>query len=165
MNKATKTLNFDIQCDTLEGETISMEQYQDKVLLIVNTASKCGFTPQYEGLQKLYETYKDRDFVVLGFPCNQFLHQEPADSGAIQEFCQVRFGVDFPLFKKIDVNGPDTHPLFKQLKKLAPGLLGSENIKWNFTKFLVAKNGSIIDRYAPKTEPEKLTSKIEKLLD
>lgn len=165
MNASSKTLNFDVQAQTLEGETISLNQFKGQTLLIVNTASKCGFTPQYEGLQKLYETYKDSGLTVLGFPCNQFLSQEPSDSEGIASFCQTRFGVSFPLFKKIEVNGPNTHPLYEQLKKLAPGFLGSKNIKWNFTKFLVNKEGEVLERFSPNTDPKDIEPKIQAILN
>ncbi len=158
-------LKLDMVVDTIEGESISLKKYQGKTLLIVNTASKCGFTPQYKGLQKLYDQFKEQGFVVLGFPCNQFLQQEPEDSKGIQEFCQLSFGVNFPMFKKIEVNGENTHPLYQQLKSLAPGFLGSKNIKWNFTKFLVNKDGQVLERFAPKTEPSQIAPKIKQLLN
>ena len=141
-----------------------MSQYKGKALLIVNTASKCGFTPQYEGLEKLHEMYKDQDFEVLAFPCNQFAGQEPGNQEEIEKFCSLTYDVSFPLFKKIDVNGKDAAPLYNFLKEQAPGLLGSKAIKWNFTKFLVDKEGKVIKRYAPKDEPLKLKDDIEKLL-
>ena len=141
-----------------------MSQYKGKALLIVNTASKCGFTPQYEGLEKLHEMYKDQDFEGLAFPCNQFAGQEPGNQEEIEKFCSLTYDVSFPLFKKIDVNGKDAAPLYNFLKEQAPGLLGSKAIKWNFTKFLVDKEGKVIKRYAPKDEPLKLKDDIEKLL-
>lgn len=158
------TTAFDFQANSLAGAPVDLSQYKGKVLLIVNTASKCGFTPQYKGLEKVYEQFKDQGAVVLGFPCNQFLSQEPGGADEIGAFCEKNFGVTFPLFAKIDVNGDATHPLFKHLKKAAPGLLGSETIKWNFTKFLVRKDGSVYKRYAPATEPEAIVADIEKLL-
>jgi glutathione peroxidase len=155
-------LNIPVQ--TIKGEQKTLADYAGKAVLVVNTASKCGFTPQYKGLEELWQSYKDRGLVVLGFPCNQFGKQEPGNEGAISEFCELNYGVSFPLFKKIDVNGSDAHPLFVQLKKRAPGLLGSEGIKWNFTKFLIGRDGKLIKRYAPLTKPEELKSDIEALL-
>lgn len=149
---------------TLSGEEVSMEQYQGKVLLIVNTASKCGFTPQYKGLEALYEKFREQGLEVLGFPCNQFGHQEPGDESQIGQFCELNFGVTFPLFSKIDVNGSGAHPLYKHLKSEAPGLLGSEAVKWNFTKFLVDQQGRVLKRYAPTDTPEKIEKDIAKLL-
>ncbi|WP_100657424.1 glutathione peroxidase [Alteromonas flava] len=146
------------------GELKSLNDYAGQVILIVNTASKCGFTPQYDGLQALYEEYKDRGFTILAFPCDQFGHQEPGDDNEIQQFCSLNFNVSFPLFKKIEVNGDEASPLFKQLKEEAPGLLGSKGIKWNFTKFLVDRNGNTVERFAPATKPEALKRKIEELL-
>ena len=134
------------------------------MLLIVNIASKCGFTPQYKGLEALYEKYKDRGFAVLGFPCNQFGEQEPGTEAEIAEFCELNYGVTFPMFSKIDVNGEDAHPLFKYLKSMKKGLLGSEAIKWNFTKFLVDKDGKVVERYAPTTKPEDLENDIERAM-
>jgi len=146
------------------NETISLEEFKDKVLLIVNVASKCGFTSQYDGLQKLKDKYSDKDFEILAFPCNQFGSQEPGNNEEIQNFCSDRFGVSFPVMDKIDVNGSNTAPIYQHLKSQKPGLLGSEGIKWNFTKFLVDKTGKVLDRYAPQTTPEKLEEYIEKLL-
>lgn len=143
---------------------ISLEEYKNKVVLVVNTASKCGFTPQYDGLEKIYQKYKDKDFVVLAFPCNQFGFQEPNNEEQIQEFCKLNFGVTFPIFAKIDVNGLDTHPLFAFLKEHLSGILGIGLIKWNFTKFLIDKNGVPVKRYAPNTEPKDLEKDIERLL-
>lgn len=143
---------------------ISLEEYQGKVVLVVNTASKCGFTPQYDGLEKIYQKYKDKGLVILAFPCNQFGFQEPNNEEQIQEFCKVNFGVTFPIFAKIDVNGSGTHPLFVFLKENLPGLMGFELIKWNFTKFLIDRNGVPVKRYAPNTEPKDLETDIEKLL-
>jgi glutathione peroxidase len=154
---------YDIQVTTASSEEKSLADYRGKVLLIVNVASKCGFTPQYKGLQELYDKYKDQGLEILGFPCNQFLAQEPGTNEEIQEFCQVNFGASFPIFAKIDVNGSNAHPLYKHLTKEASGILGGA-IKWNFTKFLVDRDGKIVKRYAPNTEPEKLTEKIEELL-
>ncbi|WP_284455351.1 glutathione peroxidase [Alloalcanivorax xenomutans] len=155
---------YDYNAATLDGEERSLADFKGKVLLIVNTASKCGFTPQYKGLQALYQRYKDRGLVVLGFPCNQFGHQEPGDEVEIGAFCEKNYGVDFPMFAKIDVNGSDAHPLYRYLKSEAPGLLGSEGIKWNFTKFLVDQSGRVVRRYAPKDKPEALAADIEKQL-
>ena len=138
--------------------------FRDHVMLIVNTASKCGFTPQYEGLEALYRDYRDRGLVVLGFPCNQFGEQEPGDAAEIASFCKLTYDVNFPMFAKIDVNGPSASPLYDWLKSTAAGVLGSEAIKWNFTKFLVDRNGTVVDRFAPTIEPEALTKEIEALL-
>ncbi len=148
----------------IQGNTVSLDLYQDKVLLIVNTASECGFTPQYKGLERLYQQYKDKGFVILGFPCNQFGAQEKADEQGIQAFCELNFGVTFPLFSKIEVNGEHTHPLYQYLKKPAPGVLGTEAIKWNFTKFLINRQGEAIERFASTKKPEALESKIVALL-
>jgi len=158
------TTVFDFNATALGGNAIDLSQYKGQVLLIVNTASKCGFTPQYKGLEAVYQQFKDRGVTVLGFPCNQFGAQEPGTADEIGAFCEKNFGVTFPLFEKVDVNGDDAHPLFKHLKKDAPGVLGTEGIKWNFTKFLIRKDGSVYDRYAPTTKPEDLTDDIEKLL-
>ena len=149
---------------TIDGRQVSIGDYAGKVLLIVNTASKCGFTPQYAGLEALHREFGPRGFAVLGFPCNQFGAQEPGDAAEIANFCKLTYDVDFPLFAKIDVNGLGAHPLFEQLKREAPGLLGSEAIKWNFTKFLVDRSGQVRDRYASTTKPEALKADIEKLL-
>ena len=146
------------------GEDISLEQYRGKVLLIVNTASKCGFTPQYEGLQALQNTYTEQGFTILAFPCDQFGHQEPGSDQEIQQFCSLNYSVNFPLFKKIEVNGEQALPLYAFLKQQAPGILGSKNIKWNFTKFLVNKQGQVVKRYGPITKPEKIAEDIESLL-
>lgn len=156
---------YEISVKTIKGQEIKLEEYKDKVLLIVNVASKCGLTPQYKGLEELYKKYKDKNLVVLGFPCNQFGSQEPGDEAAIQNFCQLAFNISFPMFAKIDVNGKNEHPLYTYLKGKAPGLLGSKIIKWNFTKFLVDKNGNIVQRFSPTDKPESLISKIEKYLD
>jgi glutathione peroxidase len=154
---------YDITVTTANGEEKSLADYRGKALLVVNVASKCGFTPQYKGLQELYEKYKDQGLEILGFPCNQFLGQEPGSNEEIQDFCQVNYGVHFPVFAKIDVNGSNAHPLYKHLTKEASGILGGA-IKWNFTKFLIDRDGKVVKRYAPNTEPEKMTEKIEELL-
>ncbi|MBO9129539.1 glutathione peroxidase [Bacillus sp. 165] len=148
----------------IQGEEVSLEQYEGKALVIVNVASKCGFTPQYQSLQALYEEYKDRGLVILGFPCNQFMNQEPGTNEEISSFCQMNYGVTFPVFAKVDVNGSNAHPLFQYLCKEAPGLLGSKAVKWNFTKFLVDRNGNVVERFAPKTSPEDMRSAIESVL-
>ena len=155
---------FDITADSLAGQPVNLSQYKGQVLLIVNTASKCGFTPQYKGLEAVYEQFKDKGAVVLGFPCNQFGGQELGQAEEIGAFCEKNYGVTFPLFAKVDVNGDNAHPLFKKLKKDAPGILGTEGIKWNFTKFLIRKDGTVYNRYAPATKPEELIADIEKLL-
>jgi glutathione peroxidase len=147
-----------------KGEDIALSDYNDNVMLIVNTASACGLTPQYEGLQKLYDDYSDKGLEILAFPCNQFKQQESGTNEEIQNFCDLNFKIKFPLFDKIQVNGNDTHPLFNYLKNQAPGILGSKSIKWNFTKFLVNRQGQVIKRYAPTTKPEKIKADIEKLL-
>lgn len=146
------------------GHALSMDIYHGKVLLIVNTASKCGFTPQYDGLQSLQETYATQGFEVLGFPCDQFGHQEPGNDEEIEQFCTTQFSVSFPLFAKVEVNGINAHPLFMYLKKHAPGIFGSTRIKWNFTKFLVDSHGNVVKRYSPKTKPEQIKKDIEALL-
>ncbi|AJS59895.1 glutathione peroxidase [Paenibacillus sp. IHBB 10380] len=156
---------YDFQVNTIAGEEISLSEYEGKVLLIVNTASKCGFTPQYKGLQELYEKFKDHNFEILGFPSNQFKEQEPGSADEIEQFCQINYGVTFPLFEKVDVKGNTAHPLFQYLSKEAPGVLGSKAVKWNFTKFLVDSQGKVLDRYAPATTPEKIESVIEGLLE
>ena len=150
---------------TLSGETTTLEPYKGKAMLIVNTASKCGFTPQYTGLEALYKKYHDQGLEVLGFPCNQFGAQEPGDEKEIQNFCSLTYPVTFPMFAKVDVNGPNAHPLFEQLKKEEPGIFGTEGIKWNFTKFLVSKEGKVLKRFAPTTKPEDLTTDIEQALN
>jgi len=149
---------------TLGGEEVSLAQYEGKVLLIVNTASECGFTPQYAGLQKLYDGYAARGLTVLGFPCNQFGKQEPGDAAQIGSFCEKQYGVAFPMFEKIDVKGPNAHPLYRYLTRQASGVLGTRWIKWNFTKFLVDRSGRVVKRYAPATKPEELEADIEALL-
>ncbi|AIQ62867.1 glutathione peroxidase [Paenibacillus stellifer] len=156
---------YDYQANTLRGNEESLSKYEGKVLLIVNTASKCGFTPQYKGLQEVYDKFKDRGFEVLGFPSNQFASQEPGNSDEIEEFCQLNYGVTFPMYEKIDVNGDNAHPLFKHLTKEAPGALGSKRVKWNFTKFLVDREGRVLKRFAPTTTPESLQDEIQALLD
>ena len=155
---------YDIDVRTIEGDEMKLDAYKGKVMLVVNTASKCGFTPQYDALEKLHEKHAGEGLAVLGFPCNQFGGQEPGSSDDIQEFCKVRFGVTFPLHEKVDVNGDDAHPLFEHLKSEAPGILGSRNVKWNFTKFLVGRDGRVISRFAPKTKPEEIEAKIEEEL-
>lgn len=155
---------YDFSATSIEGQPVDLSTYRGKVLLIVNTASQCGFTPQYQGLQALYEKYRDRGVEVLGFPYNQFGQQEPGSSSDIQSFCQTRFGVSFPLFEKIDVNGANAHPLYKYLVKAAPGLLGTEAIKWNFTKFLVDADGKVVKRYAPNATPADIDRDVAKLL-
>lgn len=147
----------------ITGKERELSEFKDKVILIVNTASKCGFTPQYAGLQELYKKYEGK-LEVLAFPCNQFGKQEPGESNEIAEFCDLKFNVSFPIFDKIDVNGENTHPLYDYLKKEKPGLLGSQNIKWNFTKFLIDKNGEPVKRYAPQVKPNELEKDIEELL-
>ena len=155
---------YDFTAKDIRGEEVLMSGYKDKVLLVVNVASKCGYTPQYEGLEKLYKKYRSQGFEILGFPCNQFRNQEPGTEKEIQNFCKVNFGVSFPLFAKIDVNGEDAAPLYIYLKKEAPGFLGTEGIKWNFTKFLVDKKGNVITRYGSSTKPKEIAKDIEKFL-
>jgi glutathione peroxidase len=155
---------FDLSAKANDGSELSLSQYKGKVMLVVNTASKCGFTPQYKGLQALYQKYADKGLVVIGFPCDQFAHQEPGSDGEIAEFCQRNFGVSFPLMAKVEVNGDGAHPVFKHLRKKAPGVIG-DSIKWNFTKFLVSKDGDKVLRYAPTVEPEALESDIVKALE
>ncbi len=155
---------YDIEAKTIDGATKSLRDYEGKALLIVNVASKCGFTPQYAGLEALYKTYADKGLVVLGFPCNQFGAQEPGSEGEIASFCSATYGVSFPMFAKIEVNGENAHPLYKFLKHEAPGILGSEAIKWNFTKFLVDKSGKVVKRYAPTDTPQSLEKDIEATL-
>ena len=154
---------YQFSATTLQGKEVSMESYKGKVVLVVNTASKCGLTPQYEGLEKLYREYKDKGLVILGFPCNQFANQEPGDAKQISEGCLINYGVSFQMFSKIDVNGPNAHPIYKYLKKELKGFPGSE-IKWNFGKFLLDRNGNPVKRFSPVTKPEKLKNDIEKLL-
>lgn len=160
----SETSIYDIEVETLEGETKSLREHEGKVLLVVNTASKCGFTPQYAGLEQLHAEYAGRGLRVLGFPCNQFGQQEPGDAPEIGAFCQKNYGVSFPMHAKIDVNGPDAHPLFRELTRAKKGLLGSSRVKWNFTKFLVDREGRVIARFAPTTKPEAIRADIEALL-
>jgi glutathione peroxidase len=155
---------YDFSATGIDGKPVSLSTYKDKVLLIVNTASQCGFTPQYKGLQALYERYANQGFAVLGFPCNQFGQQEPGNSDQIKSFCETSFGVSFPLFQKIDVNGSNAHPLYQYLTKAAPGIFGTEGIKWNFTKFLVDRSGKVVKRYPPTTKPEDIAKDIQALL-
>lgn len=154
---------YDLSFTDNKGNEVSLDAYRGKPVLIVNTASKCGFTPQYDGLQKLYEELGNKGLVVLGFPCDQFAHQEPGDDTAIEEFCSINYGVNFPLSTKIEVNGSKAHPVFKFLKSSAGGMLGSA-IKWNFTKFLVSPDGTTVQRFAPTTKPQDLKPEVEKLL-
>ena len=154
---------FELSAKSNDGKDVPLAVYEGKVTLVVNTASKCGFTPQYAGLEALYKKYKDRGLIVLGFPCDQFAHQEPEGDEAIAQFCKLNFGVTFPLMSKIEVNGPGTHPVFEFLKKRAPGTIGG-TIKWNFTKFLVGRDGKTVKRFAPTTEPAKLAKYIEAAL-
>ena len=157
-------IDYAIAVRTLGGEDGTLEPYRGQVLLIVNTASQCGFTPQYAGLEALHRKYRERGLAVLGFPCDQFGHQEPGTEQEIASFCASHFGVSFPMHAKIEVNGAGAHPLFMQLKKAAPGLLGTQAIKWNFTKFLVDRAGKVVERYAPNAAPDALAPDIEKLL-
>jgi glutathione peroxidase len=154
----------DFTAKTIDGADVSLSDYHGKVLLIVNVASRCGFTPQYEGLQKIYGQYRDRGFEVLGFPCNQFGAQEPGTNQDIKNFCSANYGVKFPLFAKIEVNGENTHPLYRFLKEARRGLLGTQRIKWNFTKFLVERDGVPLKRYSPQDKPENIARDIERLL-
>jgi glutathione peroxidase len=158
------TTAYDFEAKLLDGEPARLDRFAGKVLLIVNTASQCGFTPQYAGLESLYRQYRDRGLVVLGFPCNQFGGQEPGAAADIGALCEKNYGVGFPMFEKIDVNGARAHPLYQWLKKRAPGIFGSKRIKWNFTKFLVNRSGAVERRYAPLTKPEALSRDIESLL-
>lgn len=156
---------YDYSVKSITGETVSLETYRGKVLLIVNTASQCGFTPQFAGLQVLHDRLAPRGFSVLGFPCNQFGAQDPGTEAEIGAFCSREYGVTFPMFSKVEVNGDNAHPLFQYLKKEAPGLLGTTAIKWNFTKFLVDREGNVADRFAPNTTPEEIAKSIEPLLN
>ncbi|MGC3977819.1 MAG: glutathione peroxidase [Paludibacteraceae bacterium] len=149
---------------TINGETVSMENYEGKVVLVVNTASKCGLTPQFEGLEALYKKYKDQGLVILGFPCNQFAKQDPGTNEEIASFCQSNYGVTFPMFEKIDVNGKNTHPIYQYLKSALPGTL-TDGIKWNFTKFLLDKNGNPVERFAPNVKPADLEQDVVALLN
>ena len=155
---------YDFEVNRLSGERIGLNEYKGKVLLIVNTASQCGFTPQYAGLEELYGKFKQQGLEVLGFPCNQFGKQEPGDSDEIREFCSLNYGVSFPMFEKIDVNGDAAHPLYRYLKNAAPGFLGSKRVKWNFTKFLVNRDGGVLKRYGSSVKPEQLEAEIEAAL-
>ncbi len=155
---------YEIPLTRIDGGQTSLSEYRNKVILIVNTASHCGFTPQYAGLEALYRKYKDQGFVVLGFPCNQFGKQEPGDEAQIAGFCELNYGVSFPMFAKVEVNGPNAHPLFVALKKEATGILGSEAIKWNFTKFLLDRTCHVADRFAPLSTPQSIDSRIRELL-
>jgi glutathione peroxidase len=155
---------YDVEVRTITGETKKLAEFAGKTLLIVNTASGCGLTPQFKGLEALYQRFKDRGLVVLGFPCNQFAGQEPLDEQAIQSFCTLTYDVTFPMFSKIEVNGAGTHPLYVALKKAAPGLLGTEAIKWNFTKFLVDGSGKVVTRFGPKEEPQAIAGRVEEVL-
>lgn len=158
------TTVYDFSAKTIDGKIKKLADFEGKVLLIVNTASRCGFTPQYEGLEALHQRFAKRGFAVLGFPSNQFGQQEPGSESEIAEFCEMNYGVTFPLFAKIDVNGDQAHPLYKYLTSAKPGLLGSEAIKWNFTKFLIGRDGKVIERYAPTTKPEDIAADIERAL-
>ena len=155
---------YQFEAELLEGDVKALADYKGKVMLIVNTASKCGFTPQFAGLEKLYEKYKPQGLEILGFPCNQFGGQDPGTNKEIGVFCQRNYGVTFPMFAKVDVKGPEAHAIFRFLTREAKGILGSQNIKWNFTKFLVGRNGEVLGRYAPTTKPEALEADIEKAL-
>ena len=155
---------YDFSVTDISGKPVKLDRYKGEAMLIVNTASQCGYTPQYKGLEALYEKYHAKGFEVLGFPCNQFGEQEPGDAKEIAQFCEINFGVTFPLFAKVDVNGDNAAPLWKYLKAEKPGLLGSEGIKWNFTKFLVDREGRVIARFAPKDTPESIAADIEKVL-
>ena len=155
---------YDYTVDDIHGEAVKLDRYKGKVVLVVNTASKCGFTPQYKGLEALYQKYHGKGLEVLGFPCNQFGAQEPGSEAEIEQFCEINYGVTFPMFAKIDVNGKDTAPVYEYLKAAKPGLLGSEAIKWNFTKFLVDRGGKVVARFAPNDTPESMQGDDEKLL-
>ena len=158
------TTIYDFEANLLDGTPQNLDAYRGKLLLVVNVASKCGFTPQYEGLEALYHANKDKGFEILGFPCNQFGHQEPGGADAIRNFCSTKYDVTFPLFAKIDVNGAGAHPLYKFLKHAAPGVLGSEAIKWNFTKFLIDRDGKVVRRYASAETPEKIGKDLAAML-
>lgn len=155
---------YTLSCQSINGETISLDRYRGQVLLVVNTASFCGFTPQFKGLEYLYRTYKQQGFSVLGFPCNQFAYQDPRNNERISDFCIRNYGVSFPMFAKVQVNGPEAHPLFTLLKQQAPGFMGTELIKWNFTKFLVNREGRAVGRYGPTTFPRRLSRFVEQTL-
>jgi glutathione peroxidase len=156
---------YDITVKTIDGMTVTLEKYRNQVLLVVNVASKCGFTGQYAGLEELYRRYRHQGFTILGFPCDQFAHQEPGSEAEIQSFCSLTYDVTFPLFSKIEVNGSETHPLYTYLKQAQPGLFGSEAIKWNFTKFLVNREGQVRKRYAPTDTPEKIEGDLRELFE
>lgn len=156
---------YGYEVKTIDGRAMSMGEFRGRVLLIVNVASKCGFTPQYTGLEALYRRHKDRGLRVLGFPCDQFGHQEPGDEEEIRRFCSTTYDVTFPMFAKVEVNGENAHPLYKFLKSAQPGVLGTEAIKWNFTKFLVGRDGTVLERYAPKDTPERIEKDLLPLLD
>ena len=158
------TTAYDFSAKTLDGTEVSLDAYRGKAMLVVNTASKCGFTPQYTGLEKLWRSYADKGLVVLGFPCDQFGHQEPGDEAEIRNFCSLTYDVTFPMFAKVEVNGAKAHPFYKWLKSEKAGLLGLEGIKWNFTKFLVDRDGKVVKRYAPTDTPEKIGKDLAKLL-
>ncbi len=158
------TTAYDFSAKTLDGAEQPLSEFRGKPMLIVNTASKCGFTPQYTGLEKLWQAYRDKGLVVMGFPCDQFGHQEPGDAAEIRNFCALNYDVDFPMFEKVEVNGGGAHPLWKWLKKEKPGLLGMEAIKWNFTKFLVDRDGRVVKRYAPTDTPEKIEKDLGSVL-
>ena len=155
---------YDFSAKRLNNESEALSAYQGKAVLVVNTASKCGFTPQFEGLESLYKDFQSRGLEILGFPCNQFMKQDPGSAAEIADFCQANYGVTFPMFAKVDVKGESAHPLFQHLTSSAPGLLGSKAIKWNFTKFLVNADGAVVKRYAPATKPEKIAEDIEAIL-
>ena len=155
---------YDIALERVDGGTTTLGDYRGKTLLIVNVASQCGFTPQYKGLEILYRKFKQREFLVLGFPCNQFGRQEPGSNTDIRQFCDEQYGISFPIFAKIDVNGPNAHPLYRYLKSAKRGFLGREAIAWNFTKFLVDKNGQVVKRYGPRTKPESIEKDVAQLV-
>jgi glutathione peroxidase len=161
MERTTMSDIYSFEAVDIKGQNVKLDAYRGQVLLVVNTASKCGYTPQFGGLEKLFEKFRAQGFAVLGFPCNQFGRQDPGTNGEIAEFCQMNYGVNFPMFAKIDVNGPDTHPLFQHLKVSAPGVFGTEKIKWNFTKFLIDRQGKVIARFAPLTKPENIETAVQ----
>jgi glutathione peroxidase len=163
MSEAT-LYDYDFSADSIEGKRADFASQKGRVLLIVNTASQCGFTPQFGGLERLWEAYRERGLVVVGFPCNQFNGQDPGSASEIATFCQINYGVSFPMMAKVDVNGPHAHPLWQWLKSQAPGVLGTEGIKWNFTKFLVGRDGRVVKRYAPNVSPDDLRADIEAAL-
>jgi len=156
---------YDFTVKTIDSKEVSLSKYKGKVLLIVNVASKCGFTDQYEGLEKLFDKYKDKDFMILGFPSNQFANQEPGTNQEIKQFCRLTYGVEFDMFAKVDVNGENEIPLYTYLKKQAGGILGTESIKWNFTKFLIDKEGNVVERYGSITTPKEIEPKVKELLN